>query len=552
MQLALWVILPNISVPGLDRVPAERIKIVSPAYNDQVRRITETSALADFSQQSSWPAGTPAQFHFKIDGSIVRNHGLTIYVPGAAVPTRISVNGVPSGYSEKKAIISLNRWPHLLLTDIPESQFEGGLNRLDIIQYSRPQRIGLEAVYISNTAAGDTAIERMQNYREALSSMLFAAGWIALLVSLIGLLLGVHKFGYFGGTVAAVSVLLQFLPSNRWLSVTAGGLSEIAISASLAAGLILLLLALYRMRSFPSAVIFGLAGAALLAAVWAVFSNLSPQLASYPVLSANYGFAGLIPLLAVGLPLLIAGDVQRYIRLLGQARQDISMRDMIIEQKDQALHNEIRRKAIVEERQRFVRDVHDGIGGQLLSLLLRVRSGMAKLEDVEQEIQGGITDLRLVVDSLDHVGTDLAKAMSTFYVRSSQQLAAANIEVKWRQSEELGQYQLDARQILNIYRIMQEAVSNSVKHSAAQRLEISAQPAPGSADLEITITDNGCGFAIDELKAGKGVKNMRARAGMLGAKLTLRSNENGTVVALRLPADILTKDPATHFAPPQK
>ena len=68
-------------------------------------------------------------------------------------------------------------------------------------------------------------------------------------------------------------------------------------------------------------------------------------------------------------------------------------------------------QAILEERQRFTRDIHDGIGGQLVSLLLRARRGKLGKNEMIQEIQSGINDLRLIVDSMDHVGDDLSSAL---------------------------------------------------------------------------------------------------------------------------------------------
>ena len=204
-------------------------------------------------------------------------------------------------------------------------------------------------------------------------------------------------------------------------------------------------------------------------------------------------------------------------------------------EQETALHLQISEKAVLQERQRFVRDIHDGIGGQLLSLLLRARSGMLEMTDVEYELQRGLADLRLVVDAMDQVGSDLEGALAVFNTRSRQQLEAVNISLEWKQAEELGPYSLSARQILILYRIMQEAVSNSVRHSQADRLEVSVHPAHDTRALEITISDNGKGFDMTQNAMGKGVQNMRTRAAQLGAEIEWDTGEHGTIVRLFLP-----------------
>jgi len=194
---------------------------------------------------------------------------------------------------------------------------------------------------------------------------------------------------------------------------------------------------------------------------------------------------------------------------------------------------EMQKRAVLEERQRFTRDIHDGIGGQLLSLLLKVRSGRVGIEGVANEIQAGINDLRLVVDAMDHTGDNLNMALATFKARTERQLEDAEIKFVWELEEPLA-FDLEAtRDILNLYRLMQEAVSNAIRHGKPDSIRISI--AMEKDNLRLTILDDGKGFDVADVKAGKGLTNMKSRAERLGAELVIVSEPgSGTELQLSL------------------
>ena len=86
---------------------------------------------------------------------------------------------------------------------------------------------------------------------------------------------------------------------------------------------------------------------------------------------------------------------------------------------------------------------------------------------------------------------------------------------------------------MDIYRIIQESVNNAVKHSRANQIDIVLK-IDGEALVEIK--DNGIGFNTAEVTTSSdGLRNMKARAGKLGAELTLNSDKNGTLVSLKIP-----------------
>jgi signal transduction histidine kinase len=205
----------------------------------------------------------------------------------------------------------------------------------------------------------------------------------------------------------------------------------------------------------------------------------------------------------------------------------------------ETLKAEIERRAILEERQRFTRDMHDGIGGQLLSLLMKARRGDVKLADFENDIANSINDLRLVAASLDGSDEGLIVSLHSVRERVRDQLDAADIAFSWSEADDLDAAALGPRETLNVLRIVQEGVTNVVRHAAARRVDIQVGFDPVHNALAIKLSDDGTGIGDAELShPGKGLRNMRVRAEQIDATLTIgprADGATGTLIALDVP-----------------
>ena len=201
-----------------------------------------------------------------------------------------------------------------------------------------------------------------------------------------------------------------------------------------------------------------------------------------------------------------------------------------------ALDLKTRQAVILEERQRLARDVHDGIGGQLASLIAQVRLRRVNMDHVEQALVGGLSELRLLVDSLDLVGETLADALASFLVRARQQTAAAGVRLEWRQTEDLAVEIIDPQWILNLYRLMQEAITNALRHSGGDQISVLIQSVDGRT-LSVCIENNGASFDPLTTSPGRGLGNMAHRAAELGGTFAVEpaASGRGTVVRLDVP-----------------
>jgi len=206
-----------------------------------------------------------------------------------------------------------------------------------------------------------------------------------------------------------------------------------------------------------------------------------------------------------------------------------------------------RAAALARERTRLMRDLHDGLGGQLVSIVAlseRNTAGRGNGEaskGIGEAARAALKDLRLVIDSMDDIGGDLMLALGSWRDRAAAQLRAHEIALDWRAAPPgLPVYpELRPSHVIQIVRILDEAVTNAVKHAGARHIAVTIETikSGGSEHGCISVTEDGKGFAIDGERraASRGLANMKNRAARCGAELELSSGEGGTTVRLQLP-----------------
>ena len=215
-----------------------------------------------------------------------------------------------------------------------------------------------------------------------------------------------------------------------------------------------------------------------------------------------------------------------------------------------------RAAALGRERTRLMRDLHDGLGGQLVSIVALSERGNGGA-GIGDAARAALKDLRLVIDSMDDIGGDLMLALGSWRERATAQLRPHDMALVWRAVGPQGlpvHPELRPWHVIQIIRLLDEAVTNAVKHAGARRITVSIETsvdAQGLARGRITIEDDGKGFELapnGEAAAGqhaaRGLRNMRSRAARCGAELELTSDAGGTRVRLTLPQRFPDSDAA--------
>ena len=193
-------------------------------------------------------------------------------------------------------------------------------------------------------------------------------------------------------------------------------------------------------------------------------------------------------------------------------------------------------QAVDGERTRLMREMHDGIGSNLVTALA-IAEQQNQPGATIKTLKRAISDLKITVDSLEPVEGDLVALLANLRHRMTRDLKDAGLTCKWK-AEPCGPLPwLDATNALHVLRIFQEAIGNALTHSGATELEIGCFPAAheGRDGLKAYVADNGAGFVAGGM-AGKGLGNMRSRAeAMHGIFECTSAPAEGTRVTLWLP-----------------
>jgi signal transduction histidine kinase len=196
-----------------------------------------------------------------------------------------------------------------------------------------------------------------------------------------------------------------------------------------------------------------------------------------------------------------------------------------------------------EERNRIARDLHDGLGGLLAGIKLRLSTmatkGREKAQTPTTEIESVIVELDHSVDELRRIArnmmpesllymglrpalADLCKYMDT--PSTSVKFQSFDLNTSYRQAILIG-----------VYRIVQELLNNAVKHSKATQIIV--QCSESNNHLFLAVEDDGCGFDVTKVVVkGLGLKNIANRVALLHGKLeTVSSPGQGTTVNIEIP-----------------
>ena len=265
----------------------------------------------------------------------------------------------------------------------------------------------------------------------------------------------------------------------------------------------------------------------------------------------------------IGLVLLLSRLVMRQLRFRERQATELAQRhaelEQLVEQRTEELSElSTHLQSLAEqEKSALSRELHDELGGLLVAARMDVSwiEERVKSEDpdvqahflrVHEALQSGVDMKRRVVENLrpsllDNLG--LFPALRSQVADSCGRAGLRSIERY--PNEEL---HLTPDSSITVFRIVQEALTNIVKHARAQRVEVTVEPrAPW---LILRIRDDGVGLPLERLRAlrSHGLAAMRQRAAGLGGHWQVRRPAGGgTEVEVRLPLErVLEETPAAY------
>lgn len=189
--------------------------------------------------------------------------------------------------------------------------------------------------------------------------------------------------------------------------------------------------------------------------------------------------------------------------------------------------------ARAKERQRITADLHDGVAGHLTTMLALIEIGDATNENLNEIANTALTDLRMVIETLALPEGELRGALAAFRERCVAPLHYIGVDIEWDLIELPRIEHLNSEQLLSILRLVQEAITNAMKHGKATRFDISGWQ-PDTTTGCISITNSG-GLPLQDYTPGHGIKNMHKRAAGIGGTLDIVKTYSGAIVNLRIP-----------------
>lgn len=190
-----------------------------------------------------------------------------------------------------------------------------------------------------------------------------------------------------------------------------------------------------------------------------------------------------------------------------------------------------------ETLDKMSKELHDNVGQLLSSSLVLINVAKRSSEPQESLQMAGeglskaIQELRALSKSLNSEWLEKFDLFENLRAEAARLNASREFTMTVSHPDAIP---LSADRQLMVFRIVQEAVQNALKHGQADHINVLAEKS--DTHLNVAIEDDGTGFDVnDSHQQGLGMTNIRNRATVLGGKATWKSDEKGTSVLIQLP-----------------
>jgi len=187
----------------------------------------------------------------------------------------------------------------------------------------------------------------------------------------------------------------------------------------------------------------------------------------------------------------------------------------------QALH--AREKGVAQERERIRQDIHDTLGGKILSMM-----HASEQPEIRAMAQSAWQEMREILAALDHEPQPLMNALTRWQNMLAQQLEMQNVCCRWHNNTTLNQIDTQSwsgTDLLNVGRIIQEAINNAVRHAQAHQIDV--QVNEDHQQLEIRVGHDGNITAPETWQHGRGLTHMQQRIQTLDGQLQWCMTDEG-------------------------
>jgi signal transduction histidine kinase/ligand-binding sensor protein len=282
-----------------------------------------------------------------------------------------------------------------------------------------------------------------------------------------------------------------------------------------------------------------------------------PFLTNNPAGEAYEYLRGKRPMALLSVPLDANGDVIGVLEVLdkpgGFMKDDVRIVSLFANQaainiEHARLNQQAGQLAVLEERQRLARELHDSVVQSLYSMALYADAGalalaagkqdvtLNHLQELRETARSAMHDMRLLIFELHPPALEQEGLVTALRLRLAAVEARAGLQTEL---EVEGERRLPIAMEQELYRIAQEALNNVMKHAKAQHVTVRLQVGQATVrpTVYLQVCDDGIGF--DPLTAmsagGVGLRSFEERAAKLGGKVTVKSSPGeGTTVTVEI------------------
>lgn len=201
-----------------------------------------------------------------------------------------------------------------------------------------------------------------------------------------------------------------------------------------------------------------------------------------------------------------------------------------------------------QQRQRISRDLHDNIGSQLSFII-------STLDNIKYKLKNSGEDTEKITQVKDFAAQTIYELRDTIWAMNKHTIALEDLQARIADFMDKAKssahnirfsfvvdknikldYPFDSETGMNVYRIIQEVITNTLKHAEASKIEV--RITQEGKYFKIKISDDGKGFDQNNIQMGNGLNNIKKRAREVEGKLKILSDpEQGTEVTLTFPVE---------------
>ena len=194
----------------------------------------------------------------------------------------------------------------------------------------------------------------------------------------------------------------------------------------------------------------------------------------------------------------------------------------------------LREATAAHEKARLTSELHDGVLTYLAMMTVLTESGSASsLQDINKLSRYASNEIRVILEARPSDQNSMTIALGALRRQMIDPLRHLGVEVEWSTEALLDYGTINPKALMNVIRIIQEAIHNAVFRSKCTSINLLAERHNG--DYFVSIVNKGGRRFSEEDRKGLGIVNMTDRASTMGGRFVITPNETGATVTLHLP-----------------